>query len=128
MKSPAKSLLFLVSLAATFAYAQNTKFQHVVVIVQENRTPDNLFQDPVLIGRGADIAQSGKDHTGQTIQLNKVSLEVDYNPGHNHDSFSDMCDLSSVTGQCQMDGADLIPVSCNDGAKACPDPAFPLGY
>jgi len=25
------------------------KIQHVVVIFQENRTPDNLFQDPVLI-------------------------------------------------------------------------------
>ena len=34
------------------------KIQHVVVIFQENRTPDNLFQDPVLINRGADIAQS----------------------------------------------------------------------
>ncbi len=24
------------------------KIQHVVVIFQENRTPDNLFQDPIL--------------------------------------------------------------------------------
>ncbi|HKB97647.1 MAG TPA: hypothetical protein VKD23_02550, partial [Terriglobales bacterium] len=38
------------------------KILHVVVIFQENRTPDNLFQDPVLISRGADIAKSGKDH------------------------------------------------------------------
>src|ERR1700675_1572436 len=28
-------------------------FQHIVVIFQENRTPDNLFQDPVLISGGA---------------------------------------------------------------------------
>ena len=26
-----------------------SKIQHVVIIFQENRTPDNLFQDPVLI-------------------------------------------------------------------------------
>jgi phospholipase C len=26
--------------------------QHIVIIFQENRTPDNLFQDPVLIARG----------------------------------------------------------------------------
>jgi hypothetical protein len=32
------------------------KIQHVVVIFQENRTPDNLFQDPILIAHGADIA------------------------------------------------------------------------
>jgi hypothetical protein len=30
-----------------------------VIVFQENRTPDNLFQDPVLIARGADIASSG---------------------------------------------------------------------
>jgi hypothetical protein len=38
--------------------------EHVVVIFQENRTPDNLFQDPVLIGRGADIVQQGKEFIG----------------------------------------------------------------
>src|ERR1700687_4327266 len=42
------------------------KIKHVVVIFQENRTPDNLFQDPVLISKGADIAQSGKDSKGNT--------------------------------------------------------------
>src|ERR1700687_4673262 len=88
------------------------KIQHVVVIFQENRTPDNLFQDSVLISRGADIAQSGKDSTGNTIQLKKVSLQVDYDPDHGHRSFEKMCDLNSATGQCQMDGADLIPVGC----------------
>ena len=25
-----------------------TAFQHIVIIFQENRTPDNLFHDPVL--------------------------------------------------------------------------------
>jgi phospholipase C len=104
------------------------KIQHVVVIFQENRTPDNLFQDPMLISRGADIAQSGKDSTGQTIQLKKVSLQVDYDPGHNHDSFNDMCDLNSVSGQCQMNGADLIPVGCNPGATDCPAPDLQFGY
>ena len=104
------------------------KIQHVVVIFQENRTPDNLFQDPVLINRGADIAQSGKDSTGNTIQLKKVSLQVDYDPDHSHRSFEKMCDLNSATGQCQMDGADLIPVSCNVGAQDCPAPDLQFGY
>src|SRR5437879_9680446 len=86
------------------------KIQHVVVIFQENRTPDNLFQDPVLISKGADIAKSGKDSKGNTIPLQKVSLKVAYNPGHGHNAFMDQCDLNSVSGQCQMDGADLNPV------------------
>jgi phospholipase C len=38
--------------------------QHVVVIFQENRTPDNLFQDPVLIAHGADIASTGINSKG----------------------------------------------------------------
>ncbi len=103
------------------------KIQHVVVIFQENRTPDNLFQDPVLIGRNADIAQSGKDSTGNTIQLKKINLAVDYDPNHNHNAFKRMCDLSS-SGQCQMDGADLIDVGCNPGATDCPAPDLQFGY
>src|SRR3984893_8084932 len=91
--------------------------QHVVVIFQENRTPDNLFQDPVLISHGADIAQSGKDSKGNTIPLKKVSLKADYNPGHGHDSFVEQCDL--VSGQCKMDGADLNAVPCPPGTQDC---------
>ena len=104
------------------------KILHVVVIFQENRTPDNLFQDPVLISRGADIVKSGKDHTGNTIQLKKISLQVDYDPVHSHRAFNNMCDLNSVTGQCQMDGADLIPVTCTPGATDCPAPDLQFGY
>src|SRR5262249_55005539 len=40
------------------------KFQHVVIIFQENRTPDNLFHDPGLIAKGADIASSGMNSAG----------------------------------------------------------------
>ena len=43
MKRLTRNLLLLASLSATLAYAQTT-FQHIIVIVQENRTPDNLFQ------------------------------------------------------------------------------------
>ena len=53
------------------------KIHHVVVIFQENRTPDNLFQDPKLISKGADIVLSGKDSKGNTIPLQKVSLKAD---------------------------------------------------
>lgn len=105
------------------------KIQHVVVIFQENRSTDNLFQDPVLINqRHADIAQSGTDSHGNTIPLTKVSLAVDYDPSHGHDSFKKMCDLNTATGQCQMDGADLITVTCNPGATDCPAPDLAFGY
>src|SRR5215467_2229841 len=49
MRLFAKGPFLLVGLGSSFAYAQTQTatiptFQHVVVIVQENRTPDNLFQ------------------------------------------------------------------------------------
>ncbi len=97
----------------------SAKIQHVVVIVQENRSTDNLFQDPMLIARGAYIAQSGKDSIGNTIPLQKEGLAWSYNPGHNHSSFKLQCALSSTTGQCQMDGADLNPIPCPTGTQDC---------
>jgi len=105
------------------------KIEHVVVIFQENRSTDNLFQDPVLIKqRHADIAPEGKDSKGNTILLTKVRLQVDYDQDHSHGAFNEMCDLNPATGQCQMDGADLIAVTCNAGATDCPAPDLQFGY
>jgi phospholipase C len=83
--------------------------QHVVVIFQENRTPDNLFQDPVLIARGADIVQSGINAQGQTVPLSPTPLGVNYDINHSHTAFLKMCDLNTATGQCKMDGAQTAP-------------------
>jgi phospholipase C len=44
--------LLIVSLAATFTYTQNNNLphvQHVIVVIQENRTPDNLFQQDLSV-------------------------------------------------------------------------------
>jgi phospholipase C len=85
--------------------------QRVVVIFQENRTPDNLFQDPVLIGRGADIASSGLNTSGQTIQLQPMDLGTAgsspqlYDLSHANAAFVVMYDGG------KMDGANLIPCS-----------------
>lgn len=46
------------------------KFKHVVVIFQENRTPDNLFHS----FPGADIADSGVNSSGQVIPLTPIAL------------------------------------------------------
>jgi len=44
------------------------KIQHVVVL-QENRTPDNLFPDAKLIAAGADIQNFGVNSKGTQITL-----------------------------------------------------------
>ena len=90
-----------------------TKIQHVVIIVQENRTPDNLFHDPVLIARGADIASSGVNSAGQTIPLTPVSLAITYDLSHQHDAFVAMYDGG------KMDGADKVAAYC---VPNCPPP------
>jgi hypothetical protein len=100
--------------------------QHIVVIFQENRTPDNLFQDPVLISRGADIASSGLNSLGQTIPLQPIDLGTtganpqNYDLSHAHAAFVSMYDGS------KMDGADLIPCSpaANCPPNAHPNPQF----
>ncbi len=110
------------------------KIQHIVVIVQENRSPDNLFQDPVLISRGADIASSGVDSSGKTIPLTPVDLDtkgptpVRYDLDHSHNGFKHMCDFDATTGTCKMDGADLVAVSCIPGALNCPPPNAQFRY
>ena len=106
------------SLALTMAAV----IQHIVVIFQENRTPDNLFQDPVLISRGADIASSGLNSTGQTIPLSPIDLGTsgsnpqNYDLSHAHSAFVEMYDGG------KMDGANLI--SCTPAAE-CPPNAHP---
>jgi phospholipase C len=95
---------------------------HVVIIFQENRTPDNLFQDPVLISRGADIASSGLNTRGQIIPLTPVPLANKYDLSHTHSAFEDM-----YRGG-KMDGADLIPIGCYPGATNCPGPNLQYRY
>jgi phospholipase C len=93
------------------------KFQHVVIIVQENRTPDNLFHDPVLMAAGADIASSGVNSSGDTVELAPTPLGTHYDLSHMHSAFVSMYDGG------KMDGADKTTIYC-DGSAGCP-PANP---
>jgi phospholipase C len=82
--------------------------RHIVVIFQENRSVDNLFQDPVLVSRGADIATSGKTSFGQTVALTPMDLGTAgsnpqlYDLDHSHIGWVSMYDGG------KMDGANLI--------------------
>ncbi len=96
--------------------------QHVVIIFQENRTPDNLFNDQVLISRGADIASSGVNSSGLMIPLTSINLGTtgpnpqNYDLSHAHSAFVSMYDGG------KMDGANLI--ACTPVAE-CPPTAHP---
>jgi phospholipase C len=96
------------------------KIQHVVVIIQENRSFDNLFQGYP----GADTVSSGLNSQGQTIQLTPISLAAPYDLGHESKGFFVDCNgTGSVPGtNCRMNGFNLEWTSCS----GCTNPQY--GY
>lgn len=54
--------------------------EHIVVIIQENRSVDNLFNG----FPGANTVQSGENTHGQTISLRPVALTAPYDISHTH--------------------------------------------
>jgi phospholipase C len=90
------------------------KIQHIVIIVQENRTVDNLFNG----FPGADTVKSGKDSHGRTIVLKNSPLEVPYDPRHEHADF-----LTDYNGG-SMNGFDKAVVNPNPGYTVPPDAPY----
>ena len=101
------ALLGTVSAQAQIPYPN--PFRHVVVIIQENRTPDNLFQGlltwPGIRPGNYDIATKGINSTGKVIPLAPEPLGVPYDLSHAHAAF-----VAMYNGG-KMDGADKIPCS-----------------
>jgi len=125
MKSIAKTLALL-AMAATgpvLIQAQISNFRHIVIIFQENRTPDNLFQG--LCGQTRsqcptpyDVRNYGFDNKGHKIQLQKVPLGSGYiGSGYTHDGFVTMCHLDKTTNECKMDG--LSSTGCGTNPVTC---------
>lgn len=118
MKAVASISSLLVVLASSaFAQTYNTPFQHVILVIQENRTPDNLFQDPVLVANGADIASAGfyKNSQGQTVDvpLYGMQLSTCFDPSHTHASWETQWDNGA------MDGSNLVQMGTGPD---CPAP------
>ena len=130
--------LFPLALAALCptapASAQITAFQHIILVVQENRTPDNLFQG-LCTTRSAcstrpsqgqyDIQTTGwfdKTAPGGRTNPHAIPLGVGYDISHRHSAWVLMCDRNS-SGVCKMDGA--AREACVHGT--CP-PKAAFGY
>ncbi len=123
--------------------------EHVVIIFQENRTPDNLFQGLCIAPYGSPSACATNAGPAQyeiqtsnwlnnqvaggvtqpgVIDLGTAGSNPDnYDLSHAHSAFESMCDLNA-SGACQMDGAELIPYGCTVTTPPtvnCPPPANP---
>jgi phospholipase C len=92
--------------------ANVSQIKHVVIIFQENRTPDNFFHGLQNYLPAADIANSGLNSKGQTITLTSVPLANGYDLSHTHAAFEEMYDGG------RMDGADRI--ACLPTTGGCP--------
>jgi len=107
--------------------AQIARFQHIVIVVQENRTPDNLFRGLCTNSSACSIKPTNsqyniqtsdwldKRQNGGTIEPLPVDLAAAYSLDHGHGDFVVQCDFDPTAGHCLMDGA--AGVSC---AGQCP--------
>ena len=95
-----------------------TPIQHIIIMVQENRSTDSLFQHG-FIARGADIAQSGLDSKGNVIQLQQIPLVTGWGGAHEVQTFNQSYDNG------KMDGFDLVSICCNP-AKCNTIPPNPM--
>jgi len=123
-------------LAALPAQAQIAAFKHIIIIVQENRTPDNLFLElcnpPAAANCGPltsqyDILTTGWNNKGSFIPPVPVDLATRWDIEHHHDpDWLAMCHLNPAGTACQMDRA--ANEICIPGKTApcptTPPPAF----
>lgn len=87
-----------------------SKIKHVIIIFQENRTVDNLFQG----FPGADTASAGLNSGGQMVPLQPVNLANNYDLDHSHRGFTTEYDGG------KMDGFDKVGSS---PCTSCPSPS-----
>ncbi|MBV8344690.1 MAG: hypothetical protein JO190_06825 [Candidatus Eremiobacteraeota bacterium] len=80
----------------------SSPIQHVVIVVQENRTTNDLFNG----FPGAGTVLEGQNSHGQTVQLRPRSLTAPYYIGHSHPNF----ETEYANGQ--LNGFDLVKSRC----------------
>jgi phospholipase C len=100
------------------ARGPSSKIQHVVIIIQENRTTNNLFNALP----GADTVRTAKNSEGQTVQLLPVPLTAPYDISHRHSAFE--TEYANGLG----DGFDRVGSRCHAGAKCPPPDMRAYGY
>ena len=69
--------------AIPLGHSRHSPIQHVVIVVQENRTVDDLFQ----FLPGANTQNHGLNSHGQTVQLHAEGLAAPYDLSHTHSAF-----------------------------------------
>ena len=82
--------------------AEAIPITHVVVVVQENRSVDNLFNG----FSGADTVTQGLNSNGHYTTLTSTTLSSDCDPGHGHNQFVAEANYNPQTSIWGMNGFD----------------------
>ncbi|MBV9332428.1 MAG: hypothetical protein JO146_00320, partial [Candidatus Eremiobacteraeota bacterium] len=98
--------------------ATSSKIAHVVIIFQENRTTDNLFNGLP----GADTVRVGLDSAGKKVPLTPIGLTAPYDISHSHSTFRIEYDGG------KMDGFNHAPSDCRGVAVCIPQHRRAYGY
>ncbi|HLY02840.1 MAG TPA: alkaline phosphatase family protein [Candidatus Cybelea sp.] len=106
----------------THHHSSSGKIQHVIIIVQENRSFNNLFYG----FPHAKTAKYGYNTSGQKIVLQPVGLETSWDIEHQLGGFLAACNgTGSLPGtDCQMNGFDNEYWGCS----SCPNANPPYSY
>jgi phospholipase C len=104
--------------------AFNLPFQHVIVVIQENRTPTNLFGgNEALRDAGAHLPKTGQCLTSSggtsPVTLTQAQLDVCFDPDHFHQSaWVPTYNAGAMNGACEISGG--VKSGCS--VPACPVP------
>ena len=98
---------------------RRARIDHIIVIVQENRSVDNLFQ----LLPGASTQAWGFNTHGQKVNLEPEPLTAPYDIEHNHRPA-----WRTEYNDGAMDGFNIVPSSCLDAGHCPPLAVRSYGY
>jgi phospholipase C len=96
----------------------SSKIRHVVIIFQENRTTDDLFNG----FPGADTVRFGLNSSGKRVPLEPIGLTAPYDLSHAHSAF----EIEYAQGK--LDGFSNEPASCVSATFCGPPHRLAYGY
>ena len=106
-------MIFGLAASICSAAVQPRKFKHVVIILQENRTVDNVFGSNPNFEPGVDIQNFGYLSNGQRVSLASVPWDTCFDPEHSLAAFQNQWDKG------KMDGADKNQSLAHLGRPGC---------